>query len=136
LLSGAPYKGHILLDEVVKWLAYLGEVLDKVLVEIGKSNETSDFFEFCGWSPIFDGFYFDWVHGNFAGADDQSEIVNRGLLKFALLWSEVEIVFFKTVKNFVNDLSIFVKSGTPNKDVIKIDCNFFFGNQICKDGIH
>jgi hypothetical protein len=47
-LSRAPYKGHILLDEVIKQLAYLGKVLDKVLVEIDKPNETSDFFEFYG----------------------------------------------------------------------------------------
>jgi hypothetical protein len=70
LLSRAPYKGCILFGEVVKWPAYLGEVLNKVSIEIGKLNETSDFFEFHGWSPILDRLYFDWIHGNFARADD------------------------------------------------------------------
>jgi hypothetical protein len=88
-LSGAPYKGHILFGEVVKRPAYLGKVLDKALVEIGKPDETSDFFEFRGRCPISDGLYFDWVHGNFAGADDQSEIVDMGLLELALLGSDV-----------------------------------------------
>jgi hypothetical protein len=88
-LSRAPYKGHIFFGEVMKRLAYLGKVLNKASVEIGKPNETSDFFEFCGWCPISDGLYLDWVHGNFAGADDQSEIVNMGLLKLALFRLEV-----------------------------------------------
>jgi hypothetical protein len=136
LLSGAPYKRHILLSEVVKQPAYLGEVFDKASVEVDKPDETSDFFEFCGWGPIFDGLYIDWVHENFAGTDDQSEIVNMGLLKFALLGSEIEIVFFKMAKNLVDDLLMFVKSSAPNKDVIEIDCNFDFSNQICEDGIH
>jgi hypothetical protein len=135
-LSGAPYKRHILLSKIVKQPAYLKEVLDKALIEIGKPNETPDFFEFYGWSPILDGFYFDWVHGNFARADDQSEIVDGGLPEFALLGSEVEIVFFETAKNFVDDLSMFIESSALNKNVIEIDCNFSFGNQICKDGIH
>jgi hypothetical protein len=135
-LGGAPYKGHILLDEVVKRLAYFGEVLDKALIEVGKPNETSDFFEFRGWNPILDSFYFDWIHRNFAGADNQSEIVNGGLLEFTLLGLEVEIVFFEMAKNFMNDFPIFIESGTLNEDVIEIDCNFAFSNQICKDGIH
>jgi hypothetical protein len=88
-LSRAPYKKHILLGEVVKWLAYLGEIFNKVSVEIGKPNETPDFFEFCGWRPILNGFHFDWVHGNFARADDQFKIVDMGLLEFALLGLEV-----------------------------------------------
>jgi hypothetical protein len=88
-LSRAPYKGHILFGEVVKQPAYLGEVLDKVSVKIGKPDKTPDFFEFCGWCPISDSLYFDWVHGNLARADDQSEVVDVGLLKFALLRLEV-----------------------------------------------
>jgi hypothetical protein len=36
----------------------------------------------------------------------------------------------------MNDLPMFIESGTLNKDVIEIDCNFAFSNQICKDGIH
>jgi hypothetical protein len=88
-LSGAPYEGHILLGEVVKWSAYLGKVLDKASVEIGKPNEASNFFKLCGWCPILDGLYLDWIYGNFAGADDQSKVVNVGLLKFTLLRSKV-----------------------------------------------
>jgi hypothetical protein len=70
LLSGAPYKGHILLGEIVKRLAYLGEIFDKVLVEIGEPDETSDFFKFCRWRSVLDSFALDWVHENFARADD------------------------------------------------------------------
>jgi hypothetical protein len=73
----------------VKRLAYLGEIYDKVSVEVGEPDKTSDFFEFRGWRPIFDGFHFDWIYGNFAEADDQSEIVNMGLLKLTLLGSKV-----------------------------------------------
>jgi hypothetical protein len=88
-LSEAPYKGHIFLGEVVKRPAYLGEVLDKASIEIGKPNKAPDFFELCGWCPILDGLYLDRIHGSFAGADDQSEIVNMGLLELALLGSEI-----------------------------------------------
>jgi hypothetical protein len=136
LLSGAPYKGHIFLSEVVKWPAYLEEVLDKASVEIGKPYETSDFFEFCGRSPISNGLYLDWVYRNFAGTDDQSEVVDMGLLEFTLLGSEVEIVLFETPKNFVDNLPMFLKSSAPNEDIIQIDCNFSFSNQNCEDGIH
>jgi hypothetical protein len=135
-LGGAPYEGHILLGKVVKQLAYLGKVLDKASVEISKPDETSDFFEFRGWCPISDGLYLDWVHGNFAGADDQSEVVDMGLLEFTLLGSEVEIVLFETPKNFVDDLSMFLESSAPDEDVVQIDCYFAFSNQICKDGVH
>jgi hypothetical protein len=89
LLSRAPYKGHILLGEVVKRLAYLGEVLDKASVEIGKLNKTPNFFKFCRWCPISDGLYLDWIHENFAGAYDQSEVVDVQLFEFTLLGSEV-----------------------------------------------
>jgi hypothetical protein len=135
-LSGAPYKGHILFSEVVKRPAYLGEVLDKASIEIGKPNKAPDFFELDRWCPISDGLYFDWVHGNLAGADDQSEIVDMGLLELTLLGLEVEIVFFETSKNFVDDLPMFLKGSAPNENVIEIDCDFAFSNQICKDGIH
>jgi hypothetical protein len=89
LLSGTPYKEYILLGEVVKWPAYLGEVLDKASVEIGKPDETPNFFEFREQCPIPDGLYLDWVHGNLAGADDQSKVVNMGLLKFAFFRLEI-----------------------------------------------
>jgi hypothetical protein len=135
-LSRAPYKGHILLGKVMKWLTYLGEVFDEAAIEIGKPNETSDFFKFRGWGPISDGLYFDWVHGNFARADDQFEIVDVGLLEFALLRLEVEIMFCKMAKNFMDNLLMFIESSAPNEDVIEIDCNFAFSNQICKDGIY
>jgi hypothetical protein len=69
-LSRAPYKGHILLGEVVKQLAYLGKVFDKASIEVGEPNETSDFFEFRGWGSILDSLYLDWIYGNFAKADD------------------------------------------------------------------
>jgi hypothetical protein len=135
-LSGAPYKGHIRFCEVVKRPAYLGKVLDKASIEIGKPNETSDFFEFRGRCPISDGLYLDRVYGNFAGADDQSEVVDMGLLELALLGSEVKIVFFETPKNFMDDLPMFIESSASDKDVIQIDCYFAFSNQICEDGIH
>jgi hypothetical protein len=135
-LSRAPYKGHILLSEVVKQPAYLGEVLDKALVEIGKPDKTPDFFEFCGWCPISDGLYLDRVHGNFARADNQSEVVDMGLLKFALLGLEIQIGFFEASKNFMYNLSVFIESGAPNKNIIQIDCNFAFSNQICEDSVH
>jgi hypothetical protein len=136
LLCGASYKGHILLGEVVKRLADLGEVLDEALVEIVKSNETPEFFELCRWCPISNSFHLDWVHGNFARADDQSEVVDMGLLKLAVLGLEVQIVFFETPKDFMDNLLMFVKSGTPDENVIEIDCYFAFSNQICKDGIY
>jgi hypothetical protein len=59
-----------------------------------------------------------------------------GLLKLAFLKLEVEIVFFKTSKNFVDDFPMFLESGASNEDVIEIDCYFAFSNQICEDGIH
>jgi hypothetical protein len=120
----------------VKQPAYLGEVLDKASIEIGEPDETSNFFEFHGQCPILDGLYLDWVHGNLAGADDQSEVVNMGLLELKFLGSEVKIVFFKMPKNFVNDLLMFLESGAPNEDVVKIDCDFAFSNQISKYGVH
>jgi hypothetical protein len=75
----------------VKRPTYLGKVFDKAFVEVGKPNETSDFFEFYRWGPISNGLYLDQVHGNFAGANDQSEVVNIGLFEFALLGSVMHL---------------------------------------------
>jgi hypothetical protein len=80
--------------------------------------------------------YLDWIHGNFARADDQSEVVDVGLLEFALLRSEIKIVFFETPKNFMDDLLMFIESSASNKNIVEIDCDFAFSNQICKDGIY
>jgi hypothetical protein len=135
-LCGAPYEGHILLGEVMERPAYLGEVFDKASVEIGEPDETPNFFELRGWCPISDGLYLDRVHGNFARADDQSKVVDMELLELTFLGSEVKIVFFETPKNFVNDLPMFLESGAPDKDVVQIDCDFAFSNQICKYGVH
>jgi hypothetical protein len=45
-------------------------------------------------------------------------------------------VFFEALKNFVDDLPMFLKSGAPNQDVIEIDCYFSFRNQIYEYGVH
>jgi hypothetical protein len=120
----------------VKRPAYLEEVLDKASVEVGKPDEASNFFELRGWGPISDGLYLDRVHGNFARADDQSEVVDMRLLELTFLGSEVKIVFFETPKNLVDDLPMFLESGAPDEDVVQIDCYFAFSNQIGKDGIY
>jgi hypothetical protein len=88
-LGIALYKRHILLSEVVKWLAYLREIFNETSIEIGKPNEASDFFKLHGWCSILDGFHFDRVHENFAGADDQSKVIDMGLLELAPLEAEV-----------------------------------------------
>jgi hypothetical protein len=58
--------------------------------------------------------YLDWVHGNFAGADDQSEVVDVELLEFTFLGSEIKIMFFEVPKDFVDDLPMFLESGASN----------------------
>ncbi|EJF55437.1 hypothetical protein DICSQDRAFT_11605, partial [Dichomitus squalens LYAD-421 SS1] len=45
-----------------------------------------------GW-PFGDGLDFDRVHGHLAFADDEAEVLYLRLLKLALLWSQVEVVF-------------------------------------------
>ena len=73
LLSfSGPFKGGVLLGQVIEWASDLGEVLDEAAVEVSKAQESS-YFSKVGWScPVMDSLHFTRVHGYLTLSNDQA----------------------------------------------------------------
>ena len=72
LLFSGPFKGGVLLGQVIEWVSNLGEVLDEAVVEVSKAQEPS-YFSKVGWScPVTDSLHFTRVHGYLSLSDDQA----------------------------------------------------------------
>ena len=62
------------LNEVKKRTGYGGVVWDEAVVEVGKAQERSYFFDFGRSRPAGDSIKFDWVHGELPWFDYHAKI--------------------------------------------------------------
>lgn len=89
-------------------------IFDELTVEVGKPDETSDFFEVFGYRPRGNGFNFGRVHTDFTRTDNQSEILNFDLFEFTFLELKVQIVLFETTEDLVDNLAVLFKVREPD----------------------
>jgi hypothetical protein len=76
----------------VQWLCHLSKTFDKASIEVSKANECTNIAQILWLLPFFHRSYLGWIHGNLSFGYDQPEILDLSLLKFALLWPQVEIM--------------------------------------------
>jgi hypothetical protein len=61
-------------------------------VKVAESKEAANFLYSSGCWPVGDSFDFDWVHPNFAIANDYPQIFHFLLMEVAFLWFKEEVV--------------------------------------------
>ena len=68
--------------------------------------------------------------------DDKSEVVNLVLLEGAFFRPEIEIVLLETFEDFVYDFLMFGDVARSDENVIEINGNFAFRDEIGENGVH
>jgi len=68
--------------------------------------------------------------------DDHSEVLNRGFLELAFVGTEVELVLLEKFQNSAGDLPVLFKGLREDEDVIQIDHDCAFQDEVLKDVIH
>jgi len=86
--------------------------------------------------PLSDASNLDWVHHNRVVRDDHSEVLDCGFLKFALVGMEVELMLLQQLQNAAGDLPVFFKGLLEDEDVIQIDHDYAFQDEVFKDVVH
>jgi len=88
LLGWAPGPSLGFVGECIEGVSDIGEVTDKLLIEVHKAKEGLDLLDlYWGW-PLHDPMDFHQIHGNMVFRDDQSKVLNLPLLKLTFLWLE------------------------------------------------
>ena len=83
--------------KVEQWPGSMGVVPDKSLIKVGESNELLDLLFRLGCWPVHYPHNLNWIHLYFPFGDDKSEVFNALLLKFTLVWFEVQLMFLKPI---------------------------------------
>ena len=72
VIEGVPFPRSIHFGEVDQWVGNIGIVRNKSSVEVGKTKEGSNVFDFRGSWPFYNTVQFYWVHGKLSWSDDHS----------------------------------------------------------------
>ena len=84
----------------------IGEVRDKLAIEVCKSEERTDAFD-RGWGlPIFNGGELGWIHVYITLPDDHAEIFHGGGIEGAFGDLERETMFAKACENATSTLVV------------------------------
>lgn len=58
------------------------------------------------------------------------------MFELAFLWAEIEVVLGEMFEYFMNNFTMKHNVGRPDENVIEVDCDLVFGDEIGKDMIH
>ncbi|KAF8229155.1 hypothetical protein L208DRAFT_1287910, partial [Tricholoma matsutake] len=89
-----------------------------------------------GGGPFSDSCYLDRIHMNFTLRYDESEVLDRCLLKLALVMSQKQLVHMKALQDKVRNAPMFVDQFCKDEDVIQVDTDHSLHNEILKNVIH
>ena len=128
--------GYVLLGQVVQGSSDFGKILDKATIEIGKSPELLDPLDIGGSGPVRNTTDFDWVHANLSPADNHPEVFGFWHIPFTLLWFKEEIILLQSFEHFSCNSVVLLLIGGEDEDVIEIDRNLSFCNEISEDIVH
>jgi len=68
--------------------------------------------------------------------DDYSEVLDHGFLEFAFVRTEVELMLLQQLQNAAGDLPVLFKGLREDEDVVQIDHDHAFQDEVLKDGVH
>ena len=90
LLFAGPMPLDVVLGEVKEGACMMGEVLDEPTVEVGKPEEGLQLLLGGQNWPLRHSGHFGWVHLDRVMGNDHSKVLHPGLLKFTLVWLQVD----------------------------------------------
>jgi len=135
-LSFTPAPTGIVSGQVEEQAGVFRKVSDELSVEVGESEEGLHFLLIHQSGPLGDASNLDQVHRNRVVRNDHSEILDRGFLKLALVGTEVELMLLQQLQNTAGDLPVFFKDLHEDEDVVQIDHNYAFRDEVLKDVVH
>src|SRR5260221_3029772 len=107
-----------LVSECVEGAGNIGEVADKLLIEVHKAKEGLDLLDLhWGW-PLHNSTDLHWIHSDMVFQDDQSEVFDLLLVKLAFLWLEKQPPPSEGSKDLVDNLPVFREGGGVDEDVV------------------
>jgi len=126
----------VVLGQVKEQVGVFREVPDEPSVEVGEPEEGLHLL-LVRWSgPLSDASDLDWVHGDGVVGDDHSEVLNCGFLELALVRMEVGLMLLQEFQNSVGDLLMLFKGLREDEDVIQIDHDYAFWDEVLENVIH
>ena len=102
----SPDSWDVLLCEVKEGLSVVREVPDELPVEVCEAEELLYVLPVSWGRPVGDAGNLDWVHLDVVVRDDHTEVLNRQLLKLALLRSQVELMLPEALENSPDDFLV------------------------------
>jgi len=112
------------------------EVSDEPSVEVGESEEGLHFLLVHRSGPLGNASDLDQVHRDGVVRDDYSEVLDRGFLEFTFVGTEVELMLLQQLQNAVGDLPVLFKGLHEDEDVIQIDHDHAFRDEVLEDVVH
>ncbi|KAG6896293.1 hypothetical protein C0992_009270 [Termitomyces sp. T32_za158] len=106
LLRVSPGLSYVPSGKVKQQLCMVGEILDELLIEVGEPQEGLYLLLVLGLWPLDYAGHLRWVHLCHTLRDDQSKVLNAGLLELALLQFEVELVQAEMVQDNSSDATM------------------------------
>jgi len=134
-LGLSPAPAGIVSGQVEERAGVLQEVSDKLSVEVGESEEGLHFLFIRQSGPLGDTSDLDRVHHNGIVRDNHSEVLDCGFLELALVGTEVELVLLQQLQN-VGDLLMLFKGFHEDEDVVQVDHDHAFRDEVLKDVVH
>ena len=131
-----PREGEILLSEGEERVSDFGVVLDEMTIEIAEAKEALGFFEVTWDRPICDCLYFGRVHFDLAMGDDDTEVLDRGLVEKTFLGFEVQIKFEEMVEDFMGEFVECGKIVMKKEDVIEVNDKVTLVDKVLEDMGH
>jgi len=135
-LGFSPVPNGIVSGQVQEQAGVFREVSDEPSVEVGESEEGLHFHLVRRSGPLGNASDLDRAHCNGIVRDDYSEVLDRGFLKFALVRTEVELMLLQQLQNTAGDLPVLFKGLHEDEDVVQIDHNHAFRDEVLEDVIH
>jgi hypothetical protein len=112
------------------------ESCNEMAIEVSEAQERLHFLLCHGGWLLCHSCYLDWVHMNLTFGNDQAEVLNGGFFKFALVMPKEKFVLAKSLEHDLRNSSVLFDRFHEYEDIVEVDTNYAFHNEILKDGIH
>jgi hypothetical protein len=125
----------ILPGQPIEWSSDSRIILNKLVIEVSKSQEWLDIFDFARFWPISYSFDFGRIHSDSSGSYQESQVFYGSPVEFALLSFGVKLMTLKASQNFADLLLMRFQVIGVDQDVIEVDDDANI-HQIGEDVIH
>src|SRR6266436_4117968 len=125
-----------LASECVEGAGNIGEVVDKLLIEVHKAKEGLDLLDLHWGQPFHNSTDFHWIHSHMVFQDDQSKVFNLLLLKLAFLWLEKQPPLPEGGQDLMDNLPVIREGVGVDRDIIHIAYGLAIVDEILEDIIH